>query len=60
MAHRPSFPGFLDEVVPVGEAIGHALATAAQLAQLPAKAYGINKLTARQQALDIMAADLAA
>ena len=52
--------GFLDEVVPAGEAIDRALATAGQLAQLPAKAYGINKLMARREALDIMAADLAA
>lgn len=52
--------GFLDVVVPAGEAIDHAMKAAAELAQLPAKAYGINKLMARQAALDIMAADLAA
>lgn len=52
--------GFLDEVVPAGEAIDRALAVATRLAQLPARAYGMNKLMARQQALDIMAADLAA
>lgn len=50
--------GFLDDIVPAGEAIETALATAGQLAQLPAKAYAENKLAVRRQALEIMAADL--
>ncbi len=52
--------GFLDEVVPAGEAVERALVIADKLAQLPSKAYGMNKLMARREALDIMAADLAA
>ncbi len=51
--------GFLDELVPAGDAVERALGIAGQLAQLPAKAYGMNKLMARRQALEIMAADLA-
>ncbi len=50
--------GFLDEIVPAGEALDRALSTARELANLPARAYAANKLVVRQQALEIMAADL--
>lgn len=50
--------GFLDEVVPAGQAVDKACAVAAELAALPAKAYGINKLSTRQESIAIMRADL--
>lgn len=50
--------GFLDEVVPAGEAVDRACALAADLAQLPAKAYAINKLVTRKESIEIMRADL--
>ncbi len=50
--------GFLDEVVPEGQAEAAALATATELAKLPAKAYGQNKLMRRTARLERMAADL--
>ncbi len=52
--------GFLDQLVPEGKAIDTAVALAGELAKLPGKAYAGNKLIPRQQALDIMSADLAA
>ncbi len=50
--------GLLDRVVDEGEAIPAAMDAAAQLAQLPGKAYAGNKLGVRQTALEIMATDL--
>lgn len=50
--------GFLDRLVPEGEAIDAALTVATQLSQLPAKAYAGNKLMARQPSLQIMAASI--
>ena len=50
--------GFLDEVVPAGQAVDRACATAAELAALPGKAYGQNKLATRQESIAIMKADL--
>ena len=50
--------GFLDRLVPEGEAIDAAVELAAQLAKLPTKAYAGNKLVPRQQSLKIMAASL--
>lgn len=50
--------GLLDSVVDEGEAISAAMDAAAQLAQLPGKAYAGNKLGVRQAALEIMANDL--
>jgi enoyl-CoA hydratase len=50
--------GLLDSVVAEGEAIPAAMDAAAQLAQLPGKAYAGNKLGVRQTALEIMATDL--
>lgn len=50
--------GLLDSVVDEGEAISAAMDAAAQLAQLPGKAYAGNKLDVRQAALEIMANDL--
>ena len=50
--------GLLDSVVDGGEAISAAMDAAAQLAQLPGKAYAGNKLGVRQAALEIMANDL--
>jgi len=50
--------GLLDSVVDEGEAISAAMDAAAQLAQLPWKAYAGNKLGVRQAALEIMANDL--
>ena len=52
--------GFLDQLVPEGQAVDHALQTAGLLAKLPAPAYAGNKLVPRQQALAIMKASLAA
>lgn len=51
--------GFLDEVVPEGQAVEHACTLAAELAQLPGKAYAFNKLITRKESLEIMRADLA-
>ena len=51
--------GFLDQLVPEGQAVTVALETAAQLAQLPASAYAMNKLQPRARALEIMRASLA-
>ena len=50
--------GILDSLVGEGESVDAALATAAGLAALPAKAYAGNKLIPRAQALDIMRNDL--
>lgn len=50
--------GFLDEVVEAGQGVERACARAAELAQLPAKAYGSNKLCTRQDSIAIMEADL--
>jgi len=50
--------GFLDRLVPEGEAIDAAVELAAELAKLPAKAYAGNKLVPRKQSLQIMAASL--
>ena len=50
--------GFLDRLVPEGEAIDAAVELAAELAKLPARAYAGNKLGPRQQSLQIMAASL--
>ena len=52
--------GFLDQLVPAGESVSAALNLAAALAKLPADAYAGNKLVPRKQALEIMAASLAA
>ena len=46
--------GFLDQLVPSGEAITQALERAAQLSALPGAAYAGNKLATRQASLDIM------
>ena len=51
--------GFLDEVVPGGEAEARALAIAAELAKLPAPAYATNKLARRARSIEIMERDLA-
>ena len=51
--------GFLDEVVPAGEAEDKALAIAGELAKLPAKAYAGNKLESRAGAFEVMEKDLA-
>lgn len=50
--------GFLDEVVPAGEAVDRACMLAAELAKLPAKAYAMNKLVTRKESIEIMRADL--
>ena len=50
--------GFLDEVVPAGEAEARAMAEAAALAALPAHAYAENKLSLRREALTLMDRDL--
>ena len=52
--------GFLDEVVPAGEAVGRACALAAEFGALPAKAYAMNKLATRKESIEIMRADLPA
>ena len=52
--------GFLDRLVPSGQALETALATAQELAKLPASAYAGNKLAPRQQALEIMSVSMAA
>ena len=51
--------GFLDEVVPQGEALDRALAIAAELAELPARAYAANKLMTRAGSIEIARADVA-
>lgn len=50
--------GFLDEVVPAGQALERARGLAAELAALPAKAYAGNKLVTRKESIAIMQADL--
>ena len=50
--------GFLDRLVPEGEAVDAAVELAAELGKLPGKAYAGNKLVPRQQPLQIMAASL--
>ena len=50
--------GFLDRLVPAGEAIDAAVAVAAELGKLPARAYAGNKLVPRKQALESMAVSL--
>ena len=50
--------GFLDEVVPAGQAVDRACGLAAEFAALPAKAYAMNKLVTRQESIAIMRADL--
>ncbi len=50
--------GFLDEVMPAGQAVERARAIAAELAGLPGKAYGMNKLVTRKESIAIMQADL--
>jgi enoyl-CoA hydratase len=52
--------GFLDEVVPEGEAVARALAVAAELAALPGKAYAANKLMTRAESIEIARNDVAA
>ena len=52
--------GFLDEIVPIGEAVDRACALAGDLATLPAKAYAENKLFSRAASIEIMTADLPA
>ena len=52
--------GFLDEVVPAGEAVARACSLAAELGELPAKPYAINKLSTRKESIAIMQADLPA
>ena len=51
--------GFLDEVVEDGQAVGRALAVAAELAELPGKAYAANKLMSRKASISIARADIA-
>ena len=51
--------GFLDEVVEDGQAVGRALAVAAELAELPGKAYAANKLMSRKASIAIARADIA-
>lgn len=48
----------LAEIVPAVQAIDAAIATARELARMPARANAENKLAVRRQALEIMAADL--
>ncbi len=50
--------GFLDEVVPAGQAVERACAIAAELATLPGHAYAMNKLATRKESIAIMTADL--
>lgn len=51
--------GYLDEVVTAGKSIEHAMELAAKYAQLPAHAYGANKLKLRAQALEIIRTEMA-
>lgn len=51
--------GFLDEVVPEGEATDRALEAAAELAELPGRAYSANKLMTRADSIEIARADVA-
>ena len=51
--------GFLDEVVPEGEALDRALAVAAELAELPGRAYAANKLMTRTESIEVARADVA-
>lgn len=50
--------GFLDEVVPAGKGVERACEIAAELAALPGKAYEINKLCTRTDAIALMKGDL--
>jgi enoyl-CoA hydratase len=50
--------GFLDEVVPAGQAGERACALAAELAALPAQAYANNKLVTRGESIAVMRKDL--
>ncbi|MEM7017173.1 MAG: crotonase/enoyl-CoA hydratase family protein [Pseudomonadota bacterium] len=50
--------GFLDSLVPEGQAIEATLAEAAELAKLPTKAYAGNKMSTRGEALERMKVDL--
>ncbi|MEM9609493.1 MAG: crotonase/enoyl-CoA hydratase family protein [Actinomycetota bacterium] len=51
--------GFLDELVEAEGVIERAVEVASGLAQLPAKAYGINKLANRGPSIEAMRADIA-
>lgn len=50
--------GFLDELVPAGQAVERAQMVAAELAALPAHAYAANKLATRKESIAVMKADL--
>lgn len=50
--------GFIDELVAADQGMARALEVAAQLAQLPAKAYAVTKQQLRHDGVQIMAADL--
>ncbi|MEM7097311.1 MAG: enoyl-CoA hydratase-related protein [Pseudomonadota bacterium] len=50
--------GFIDQLVPEGQAIGAALGQAAELAKLPSEAYHTSKRSLRRDALGVMAGDL--
>ncbi len=50
--------GFLDEVVGEGEATAKALELAAGFAKLPAYAYAANKLSTREDGIEVMKRDL--
>ena len=52
--------GFLDRLVPAGQAVEQACALAAELAQLPGDAYAGNKLSTRGDVLERMRASLSA
>ncbi|MEM9035115.1 MAG: crotonase/enoyl-CoA hydratase family protein [Actinomycetota bacterium] len=51
--------GFLDELVPADRVVDRAVEVASGLAQLPARAYGINKLASRGASIDVMRDDIA-
>ena len=50
--------GFIDQVVPAGEALDIAFEKAEQLAKLPRKAYAATKKVMRAKSFDIMASEL--
>lgn len=50
--------GFLDELVPAGQAVERAQTVATELAALPAHAYAANKLATRKESIAVMKADL--
>lgn len=50
--------GFIDQVVPAGEALDLAMAKAEKLAKLPRRAYAATKKVIRQKSLDVMAREL--